>query len=88
MDDTNILLDVEKLKSKVSDGSTVSLEGKASTQDVLVNSGGIYEAKKLLTSQTTITANAGGQAAVFATNVVDAKVRAGGEITIYGKVLI
>jgi len=80
-----LLLDVEKLKSKVSDGSTVSLEGKASTQDVLVNSGGIYEAKKLLTSQTIITANAGGQAAVFATNVVDAKVRAGGEITIYGK---
>jgi hypothetical protein len=80
-----LLLDVEKLKSKVSDGSTVSLEGKASTQDVLVNSGGIYEADKLLTSQTTITANAGGQADVFATNLVDAKVRAGGEITIYGK---
>ena len=80
-----LLLDVEKLKSKVSDGSTVSLEGKASTQDVLVNSGGIYEAEKLVTSQTTITANAGGQADVFATNVVDAKVRAGGEITIYGK---
>jgi hypothetical protein len=80
-----LLLDVEKLKSKVSDGSKVSLEGKASTQDVLVNSGGIYEAEKLVTNQTTITANAGGQAAVFATNVVDAKVRAGGEITIYGK---
>jgi hypothetical protein len=80
-----LLLDVEKLKSKVSDGSTVSLEGKASTQDVIVNSGGIYEAEKLVTSQTTITANTGGQADVFTTNVVDAKVRAGGEITIYGK---
>ncbi len=80
-----LLLDVEKLKSKVSDGSKVSLEGKASTQDVLVNSGGIYEAEKLVTSQTTITANAGGQADVFATNLVDAKVRAGGEIIIYGQ---
>lgn len=80
-----LLLDVEKLKSKVSDGSTVILEGKASTQDVLVNSGGIYEAEKLVSSQTTITANAGGQADIFATNLVDAKVRAGGEITIYGK---
>lgn len=80
-----LLLDVEKLKSKVSDGSIVTLEGKASTQDVLVNSGGIYEAEKLVSSQTTITANAGGQADIFATNLVDAKVRAGGEITIYGK---
>ena len=78
-------LDVEKLKSKVSDGSTVTLEGKASTQDVLVNSGGIYEAEKLVSSQTIITANAGGQANVFATNLVEAKVRAGGKITIYGK---
>lgn len=80
-----LLLDVEKLKSKVSDGSKVSLEGKASNQDVLVNSGGIYEAEKLVTSQTIITANAGGQADVFVTNLVDAKVRAGGEITIHGK---
>ncbi|MCA6421309.1 MAG: DUF2807 domain-containing protein [Flavobacterium sp.] len=79
-----LLLDVEKLKSKVSDGSTVSLEGKASTQEVLVNSGGIYEAEKLVTSQATITANAGGQADVFATDIVEAKVRAGGEITIFG----
>ena len=78
-------LDVEKLKSKVSDGSTVTLEGKASTQDVLVNSGGIYEAEKLVSSQTIITANTGGQANVFATNLVEAKVRAGGKITIYGK---
>lgn len=83
--EVKLILDVEKLNARVANGSKIILEGKASTQDVLVNSGGIYEAEKLVTSQTTITANAGGQADVFATDLVDAKVRAGGEITIYGQ---
>ena len=51
----------------------------------LVNSGGVYEAEKLTTNQTVITSNAGGEADVYATDLVDAKVRAGGDITIYGK---
>ena len=52
---------------------------------MFANSGGIYEGKDLKTNQTTITANAGGEADIFATDFVDAKVRAGGDITIYGK---
>ena len=43
------------------------------------------EAKKLITSQTYITTNAGGDADIFATDIVDAKVRGGGVITIHGK---
>lgn len=50
-----------------------------------MNSGGIYKAEKLVTNQTVITNNAGGEADIFATDLVDAKVRAGGDITIYGK---
>lgn len=80
-----LILDVDKLKVRTANGSTVTVEGSAKNQDVLVNSGGIYEAEKLVTEQTTITNNAGGQADIFATSLVDAKVRAGGEITIYGK---
>ncbi len=80
-----LLLDVAKLTARTANGSKVSLEGKAKNQDVLVNSGGIYEAQKLITEQTTITGNAGGEADVFATELVDAKIRAGGDITIYGK---
>ena len=41
--------------------------------------------KNLITKQTTITGNAGGEADVYATDLVDAKVRAGGTILIYGK---
>ena len=80
-----IKIAAERVTVKVSNGSKVQLEGKATNQDVLINSGGIYEAEKLITSQTIITANAGGEATVYATDFVDAKVRAGGNITIYGK---
>ncbi|MEC4048173.1 head GIN domain-containing protein [Flavobacterium sp. SUN046] len=78
-------LDVSKLTARVSNGSTVSLDGSATNQDVLVNSGGLYQAKKLVTNQTVITVNAGGESDVNAKELVDAKVRAGGDITIYGK---
>ena len=50
-----------------------------------MNSGGIYEGKNVQSSLTTVTANAGGKANVYATNFVDAKVRAGGDIIIHGK---
>jgi hypothetical protein len=79
-----IKINVEKLNLRVANGSTVSISGKANYQDVIVNSGGNYEAEKLTTKQTTITSNAGGNATIFATNLVDAKVRAGGKILIHG----
>ncbi|MEI7507922.1 MAG: head GIN domain-containing protein [Flavobacterium sp.] len=78
-------LDVDKLTARVANGSVMHLEGKAKNQDVLVNSGGKYEAKKFVTNQSVITSNAGGEADVYATDLVDAKVRAGGDILIYGK---
>ncbi|MDN3678451.1 head GIN domain-containing protein [Flavobacterium paronense] len=83
--EVKLILDVEKLNVRTANGSKVSLEGNADIQDVLVNSGGIYEAEKLESQITTVSCNAGGEAAIFATNIVDAKVRAGGDITIYGK---
>ena len=83
--EVKLTLDVEKLNVRTANGSKVSLEGSAKNQDVLVNSGGIYEAKDLISNNIEIACNAGGQADIFATTIVDAKVRAGGEITIYGK---
>lgn len=80
-----IKLDVDKLTVRVANGSSISVSGKAKNQDVLVNSGGTYEAEKLVSNQIVITSNAGGEADIFATDLVDAKVRAGGDITIYGK---
>jgi len=80
-----LVLETDKLNSRTANGSIVTLSGSAKVQDILVNSGGIYEAQNLHTEQTVITCNAGGKAEVHATDLVDAKVRAGGTITIYGK---
>ena len=80
-----INLDVDKLTARVANGSSISVSGKAKNQDILVNSGGTYEGEKLITNQTVITLNAGGEAFIYATDLVDAKVRAGGDIIIYGK---
>ena len=80
-----LTLEVGKLNVRVANGSTINLEGSADNQDVLVNSGGIFEAKNFKTNQTVIALNAGGEADIYATDLVEAKVRAGGDITIYGK---
>ena len=83
--EVKLILDVEKLKVKVKNGSTVDLQGDAITQEAVVNSGGRYLAPGLITNQTSITVTAGGEALVFATDIVNAKVRAGGKITINGE---
>lgn len=78
-------LDTEKVKVKAVTGAIISLSGKATIQDLNLMTGGIVEAKNLVTSQTTVSISAGGKAEINATTLVDAKVRAGGSVLIYGK---
>ncbi len=73
-----------KVNVKAASGATVSLSGTAKSQEIVTNTGGIYEGSKLVTNETVITSNAGGDASVNATDLVDAKILAGGVITIYG----
>lgn len=80
-----LLLKTDSVTTKVSSGAIVNLEGSSKNQDALVSAGGELNAKELVTFQTTISVNAGGEALVYALDFVDAKTRAGGEITIYGK---
>lgn len=75
---------VSRVSIKVSSGGKVYLSGKATNQDAVLGSGSVLEADKLITRQTIITANSGAEADIFASELVDAKVRAGGNITIYG----
>jgi hypothetical protein len=80
-----VVLDVDKTSIKAYSGGIINLSGKAITQSVSINSGGILKASDLETSQTTVSVSAGGNAEVKASTLVDAKVKAGGTITIYGK---
>jgi hypothetical protein len=80
----DISLDVLNLTVKITSGGIVKTTGTAKYQDVLVSAGAQYEGKELSTEHTLISINAGADAAVFATEFVDAKARAGGDIMIYG----
>ena len=80
-----LVLDLDKVNVKAYAGGIVSISGKATNQNVTITSGGILNAKNLHTSQTSISVSAGGQSEIHATTLVDAKVKAGGSIFIYGK---
>lgn len=78
-------LQADRLQVRVSQGSIVTVIGTVKNQDILSNSGGKYDGQDCKTQQTVVTVNAGGMANVYTTDLVDAKTRAGGDITIYGK---
>ena len=77
-------LQADRLQIRVSQGSIVTIIGTVKNQDVLSNSAGKYDGQDCKTQQTVVTVNAGGIAEVNVTDIVNAKTRAGGEITIYG----
>ncbi|MCO6147636.1 head GIN domain-containing protein [Flavobacterium sp. NRK1] len=77
-------IDVKKLNSKASSGGILNITGKADNHDIVITSGGIFKGRDLITSQTEVSINAGGEADVNATEFVEAKTRAGGDINIYG----
>ncbi len=83
--EVNLKLNAEKLNARASSGGIIILEGTAKNQDIVLNSGGIYKASTLESDQITIAVNAGGKAEINAKDLVEAKVRAGGKIIIYGK---
>jgi hypothetical protein len=80
----DIKLDVEKLKIRAVTAGKIKIEGTATNQDVSIGTGGILEAEKLETNQTTIKITTGGEAEIRASAYVDAQVRAGGSILIFG----
>ena len=80
-----VIVDVEKVNVSANAGGIIELSGKALNQDVVITSGGILRANELHTSQTSISVSAGGKADIYATTLVDAKVKAGGSIYIFGK---
>ena len=79
-----IALDVKKATVRATSGGKIRISGTSVNQEVVMSSGAELQAKNFESEQTTISLNAGGSADVFATEFVDAKVRAGGDIYIYG----
>ena len=77
-------LDVDRVKIKSVTGGIVETRGKAITQEIFLNTGGIYEGKDFETKNTKVNIKAAGEAEIHASNDVEAKVLAGGDVYIYG----
>mgnify|MGYP000294815757 CR=1 FL=1 len=65
-------------------GGIINLTGQSKNQDITIYTGGIYNGSSLKTANTEVSINAGGEAKVYASNFVEVRVRAGGDVYIYG----
>ncbi len=75
----------DRISVKGNTGGISTLKGSVSFQDIVSNSGAEINHKDLQTKQTEVTVNAGGFAEVTASDLIDAKTRAGGTIKVYGE---
>ncbi len=80
----DVKLAVEKANIKAVTGGIITTSGTTTNQEITINSGGQYEGMEFTSEQTTVSVSAGGMAEIYATKYVDAKVKAGGEIDIFG----
>src|SRR5690606_33900350 len=79
-----LILDVDKLNVRSVTGATARLSGSAKFMEASLGTGGILKAKELETASTSISITTGGQADIYATDSVEAKIKAGGDVTVYG----
>lgn len=84
---SNIKLNLEtnKITARVTQGGQLEVTGKTNSLDVVVNAAAVFNSQKCETNIANVSVNTGGQATVKASELVDAQVRAGGTINIYGK---
>ncbi|MDO5989249.1 head GIN domain-containing protein [Flavivirga amylovorans] len=78
-------LDVKYANIRSVTGATIETTGSAKHQDISIYTGGIYDGEDLKTEFTDVSIRIAGKAYVRAKTLVNAKIRAGGDIFIYGK---
>lgn len=80
----DVKLNVTYANVKSVTGGVVKTYGKAKSQDISLSTGGIYKGSELKTDKTEVAIRAAGEANVNASKLVDIKIRAGGDVFIYG----
>lgn len=76
--------DVSYTNIKAVTGGIIETTGTSKNQKIILLTGGVYKGEHLNTEKTDVTINAAGEAYVKATKLVDIKIRAGGDVFIYG----
>ena len=77
-------LHVNRTDIKAVSGGIVEAFGEANNQEIKLNSGGIFRGRELLTKTTKIGITAAGVADVNASEKVEVRITAGGDVNIYG----
>lgn len=80
----NVVCDVSYLNVKAVTGGIVEVSGKSKKQDISLLTGGVFKGENNETENTEVSINAAGEAYVKASKVVDIKIRAGGDVFVYG----
>lgn len=65
-------------------GGILNVTGSSKNQDITIFTGGIFNGKDFITSQTDVSINAAGEAYVNATEWADVNIKAGGNVYVYG----
>lgn len=76
--------ELTQLVAKAVTGGNLFVEGKSQFQDIRISTGGLMSARDFVVEFTTVRVDAGGRAEIHSTEYVNAEVRAGGTIRIYG----
>jgi hypothetical protein len=77
-------LNTKESKVKAITGGIVELSGKTNNQNITISTGGIVKAEHLESTNTKVAIRAGGEAYIKTTELLDIKIRAGGDVFIYG----
>ena len=80
-------LKVNQLAVRGNSGGEMNLSGSAKSQDIVMNSGAVFNGKEIKGEDIAVAVNAGGEADVYATESISAKVRAGGNFELQKKYL-
>ena len=65
-------------------GGVINVTGSSKNQEISIYTGGIFNGKEFETEDTEISVNAGGEADINAKEYVDVRIKAGGDVNIYG----
>lgn len=77
-------MDVKDVEMKAVTGGKIEASGLAKNQIIVINTGGVFEGRKLLTEVASVNISAGGEAELYASQKLDISVKAGGDVYVYG----
>ncbi|MUU79098.1 head GIN domain-containing protein [Winogradskyella endarachnes] len=66
-------------------GGVINVTGTSKNQDISIYTGGVFNGEEFITEHTEVSINAAGEAYVNASEFVEVRIKAGGDVFIYGK---